>query len=121
MSNNAAIVEKTKKTHVQSIDETIAHDAGVLSGQLQILFEKLFRRMPRRNSGGSAAPRRRSFSVLPIAMSGISRLRAIVLYRKRIQGAGARFRWKKSTPFAIIWVAPSRATCQADVPAIIFK
>ncbi len=42
MSIKAAIVEKAKKTNEHSIDETIAHDAGILSGQLQILFEKLF-------------------------------------------------------------------------------
>ncbi len=42
MLTKAAIVEKARKTNDRSIDETIAHDASVLSGQLQILFEKLF-------------------------------------------------------------------------------
>lgn len=42
MVSKAAIVEKSKKQDVLSIDETIAHDSNILSGQLQILFEKLF-------------------------------------------------------------------------------
>ncbi|KQY23761.1 plasmid partitioning protein RepA [Rhizobium sp. Root482] len=59
MSTKAAIVQKTKAPNEHSIDETIAHDAGVLSGQLQVLFEKLFspnaRKELRRFSSAEAA------------------------------------------------------------------
>lgn len=42
MSTRPVIVEKNDKADEISIDQTIAHDASMLSGQLQVLFEKLF-------------------------------------------------------------------------------
>lgn len=42
MLTKPVIVEKSTKANEISIDKTIAHDASMLSGQLQVLFEKLF-------------------------------------------------------------------------------
>ncbi|MBP2550810.1 chromosome partitioning protein [Neorhizobium galegae] len=42
MPNNNAIADKMRKPETLSIDETIGNDSAILSGQLQILFEKLF-------------------------------------------------------------------------------
>ena len=42
MATKAAIIDNRQKRDRVSIDETIAHDSASLSGQLQILFEKLF-------------------------------------------------------------------------------
>lgn len=42
MASKVAISENKKKSERVSIDETIAQDSTVLSGQLQVLFEKLF-------------------------------------------------------------------------------
>jgi chromosome partitioning protein len=42
MPNKNAIADKMRKPETLSIDETIGNDSAILSGQLQILFEKLF-------------------------------------------------------------------------------
>lgn len=42
MATKGAIVGEGTKSRSASIDETIGHDSSILSGQLQVLFERLF-------------------------------------------------------------------------------